>query len=180
MSDCKIDEILIDTDELQDRVGKMGEEITNAFAEAKSLVLVGILRGALYFLADLSRAIRLPVVIDLISVRSYAGTESSGTVTLLKDIDEDIRDKDVLIVEDIVDTGHTLRALLDHLHGKQPRSLGVCALLDKPDRRLIQVPIDHVGFTIPDHFVVGYGLDHDQSYRNLPYIARIKPSQASA
>lgn len=176
MNDHRIDQILIDTDELHRRVRELGREITHAFSGTEALVLVGILRGALYFLADLSRAIDLPVRIDLISVTSYTGTESSGTVTLLKDLDEEIQGKDVLIVEDIVDTGRTLRTLLDHLQGRHPRSLGVCALLDKPDRRIIPVPVDYVGFTIPDHFVVGYGLDYDQSYRNLPHIALLKPS----
>jgi len=176
MPNYAIDQILIDASQLHHRVRAMGQEITAAYAETDALVLVGILRGALYFLADLSRAIEVPVQIDLISVASYSGTESSGTVTLLKDLDDEIQGKDVLIVEDIIDTGRTLHALLDHLRGHRPRSLGVCALLDKPDRRITPVPVDYVGFTIPDHFVVGYGLDYDQSYRNLPHIARLKPA----
>ncbi len=141
----------------------------------RSLILLGVLKGALYFLADLSREIPVAAEIEYISVASYGkSTKSSGVVRILKDLDRDITGADVLLVEDIVDTGLTLEYLLRILSTRRPRSLKVCSLLNKPARRVVDVPVDYVGFTIPDEFVVGYGLDYDQRYRNLPYIAALR------
>lgn len=138
------------------------------------LILLGVLKGALFFLADLSREISVPAEIETISVASYGkSTKSSGVVRILKDLDRDIAGADVLVVEDIVDTGLTLEYLLRVLATRRPRSLKVCSLLNKPARRVVDVTVDYVGFTIPDEFVVGYGLDYDQRYRNLPYIAAL-------
>lgn len=148
-----------------------GDERPTGWTE-RPLVLVGVLKGALFFLADLSREISVPIEIECMSVASYGkSTRSSGVVRILKDLDRDISGADVLLVEDIVDTGLTLEYLLRTLETRRPRSLKVCSLLDKPARRVVDVPIDYVGFSIPDEFVVGYGLDYDQRYRNLPYIA---------
>ncbi len=161
--------VLIDEKAIQCRVRELGSEISAQYPDG--VVLVGILKGALYFLADLSRAIKSPVEIDFIAVSSYIGTDSSGTVTLSKDLSGEIADRHVLIVEDIVDTGRTLFALLALLQDRNPRSLGICTLLDKPDCRIAPVPIQYCGFTIADQFVVGYGLDYNQAYRNLSHIA---------
>ena len=161
--------ILIDESAIRDRVRELGVEISAQYPEG--VVLVGILRGAFYFLADLSRAITSPVEIDFMAVSSYVGTESSGKVTLSKDLDSEIAGRDVLIIEDIVDTGRTLSALLAFLKDRNPRNLGICALIDKPSRRIVRVPVQYSAFTIADQFVVGYGLDYDQAYRNLPHIA---------
>ena len=161
--------VLIDEQAIQNRVRELGTEISAQYPDG--VTLVGILTGALYFLVDLSREISSPIEIDFIGISSYIGTSSSGTVTFTKDLSREIADRHVLIVEDIVDTGRTISALLSLLEGRNPRSLGICTLLDKPDRRIIPVPIHHCGFTISDQFVVGYGLDYDQAYRNLPYIA---------
>jgi len=165
----QIESILFDTATIQHRVSELGAEISARYSDG--VTLIGILTGALYFLTDLSRVITCPVEIDLISVASYAGTDSSGTVTLLKDLDREIADRHVIIVEDIVDTGRTLNTLLALLADRHPASLRVCTLLNKPDRRVVPVPVDYCGFTIPDKFVVGYGLDYNHAYRNLPYIA---------
>ena len=146
----------------------------------RPLILTGVLKGALFFLADLSREISVPVEIEYMSVSSYGkSTRSSGVVRILKDLDRNIAGADVLLVEDIVDTGLTLDYLLRILEPRRPRSLKVCSLLEKPARRRVDVPIDYVGFSIPDEFVVGYGLDYDQQYRNLPYIAALKNSDES-
>ena len=136
-----------------------------------------MLKGALPFMADLMRAIDMPVQIDLMEVSSYGGTatESSGLVRIIKDLSSSIAGRDVLIVEDIIDTGLTLNYLQRYLRGKNPRSLRICALLDKPARRLVDIPIDYLGFTIPDQFVVGYGLDYGEFYRNLPFIGVLRP-----
>ena len=148
-----------------------GEERSTGWTE-RPLILVGVLKGALFFLADLSREISVPIEIECMSVASYGkSTRSSGVVRILKDLDRDISGADVLLVEDIVDTGLTLEYLLRTLETRRPRSLKVCSLLDKPARRVVDVPIDYVGFSIPDEFVVGYGLDYDQRFRNLPYIS---------
>ena len=192
--------ILISPDELRERVRKLGARISADFraegafrpkdpnageerlrdGTSPSLILVGVLKGALFFLADLSREISVPVEIETMSVASYGtSTRSSGVVRILKDLDRDISGADVLLVEDIVDTGLTMEYLLRTLDSRRPRSLKVCSLLDKPARRVADVPIDYVGFSIPDEFVVGYGLDYDQRYRNLPYIAALKNFQTS-
>jgi len=161
---------------IQNRVQELGRTISADYPTQTPLVLIGVLRGALYFLSDLSRSITRPVEIEMISVSSYVGTQSSGKVTLLQDITSDISDKDVLIVEDIIDTGITLSALLQHFEKLNPKSIKTCVCLDKPSRREVTTPIHYWGFRIPDHFVVGYGLDYEQSFRNLPYIGIYSPT----
>lgn len=171
-----IERILLEADTIQTRVVELGEEITKAYPSDSPLLLVGLLKGSLFFLADLSRAITLPVEIEFMQVASYgADTRSSGAVQILKDLDRDTDGQDVLIVEDIVDTGLTLNTILAGFKAQNPRSLKVCTLLDKPDGRKVEVPIDFTGFQIPNEFVVGYGLDFNQQYRNLPYIAVFSP-----
>ncbi len=169
-------EILLTEDEIQAKVRELGAQITTDFA-GKHLTLVSVLKGSLPFMADLMRAISLPVRIDLMEVSSYGGstTESSGLVRILKDLSASIVDEDVLIVEDIIDTGLTLNYLVRYLRGKAPASLRICTLLDKPARRLVDIPVDYTGFTIPDQFVVGYGLDYGELYRNLRYVGVLKP-----
>jgi hypoxanthine phosphoribosyltransferase len=167
-----VDRILISTPRLQQRVAELGSQISRDYT-GKELVLVGILRGVLCFMADLMRQITMPVAMDFMSISSYEG-DTAGAVKILKDLDENIKGKDVLLVEDIVDTGMTLNHILDYLWSKKPASLKVCALLDKRARRLIGVDIAYLGFEIPDDFVVGYGLDFRQRYRNLPFIAVLK------
>ena len=168
-------EVLIDEASLQAKVAEMGARISADYAN-KQVTLVSVLKGALPFMADLMRAISIPVRIDLMEVSSYgSGTESSGRVRILKDLSSSIEEKHVLIVEDIIDTGLTLNYLTQYLGGKNPASLGICALLDKPARRLVEIDLDYRGFEIPDRFVIGYGLDYDEIYRNLPYIGVLKP-----
>ncbi len=167
-----VDRILISTPRLQQRVAELGSQISRDYA-GKEPVLVGILRGVLCFMADLIRHITLPVTMDLMAVSTYEG-DAAGSVKILKDLDENLKGRDVLLVEDIVDTGMTLHHVLDYLWSKKPASLKVCTLLDKRARRLIEVDIAYTGFEIPDEFVVGYGLDFRQRYRNLPFIAVLK------
>lgn len=173
-----IQEILIEADAIQDRVQALGRQISGDYGQATApLVLVGILKGALFFMADLARAIACPVEIELMSVSSYGpSAQPSGAVRIVKDLDISIADRDVLIVEGIVDTGFSLSYLLRSLGARHPRSLRVCTLVDKPARRTVAIPVAYRGFTIPDAFVVGYGLDFDQRYRNLPYIGILKPA----
>jgi hypoxanthine phosphoribosyltransferase len=168
-------QILITEDQIQDKVRELGARITADYAET-SVTLVSVLKGSLPFMADLMRAIEIPVTIDLMEVSSYGGatTETSGLVRILKDLSSSIAGKDVLIVEDIIDTGLTLNYLLRYLRGKNPRNLRICALLDKPARRLVEISIDYRGFEIPDEFVVGYGLDFGEFYRNLPFIGVLR------
>jgi hypoxanthine phosphoribosyltransferase len=156
-------------------VAELGQLLSTDYA-GRTVVLVSVLKGSLPFMADLMRAIAIPVQIDLMEVSSYGGTatETSGLVRILKDLSSSIEGKDVLIVEDIIDTGLTLNYLLRYLRGKNPRSLRICALLDKPARRLVEINIDYLGFTIPDEFVVGYGLDFGEYYRNLPFIGVLR------
>ncbi|HEX5467057.1 MAG TPA: hypoxanthine phosphoribosyltransferase [Candidatus Limnocylindrales bacterium] len=169
-------EILVDADRIHAKVAELGARLSADYGE-QQLTLVSVLKGSLPFMADLMRAITIPVQIDLMEVSSYGGTstETSGLVRILKDLSSSIEGRDVVIVEDIIDTGLTLNYLLRYLRGKNPRSLRICALLDKPARRLVEIPIDYLGFTIPDRFVVGYGLDYGEFYRNLPYIGVLKP-----
>ena len=171
-----VQEILIDEAALQARIVELGVEISADYA-GRDLLLVGVLKGAVFFMADLMRAITIPVTIDLMEVSSYGGTatETSELVRILKDLSASIEGRDVLIVEDIIDTGLTLNYLLRYLRGKNPRSLRICALLDKPARRLVDIEIDYPGFTIPDSFVIGYGLDYGEVYRNLPFIGVLRP-----
>jgi hypoxanthine phosphoribosyltransferase len=167
-------ETIVEAGELQARVSALGAEITRDY-DGRDLLLLGVLKGAVFFLADLMRAIELPCELDFMAVSSYGSlTDSSGVVRILKDLDAPIEGKEVLIVEDIVDSGLTLNYLLRNLRGRDPRSLEVCALLVKPGRRKIDLPIRYVGFEIPNRFVVGYGLDLDQRYRNLPYVAAVE------
>jgi hypoxanthine phosphoribosyltransferase len=171
-----VEEILLDAQTITDRVAELGAEISSDFAD-RDPVLVSVLKGSIIFLADLMRAMELPTSIDLMEVSSYgAGTESSGQVRIIKDLSNTIQDRHVIVVEDIIDTGLTLNYLLHYLADKRPASVSIVCLLDKPARRLAEIPIDYVGFTIPDRFVIGYGLDFDERYRNLPYIGVLKPS----
>jgi hypoxanthine phosphoribosyltransferase len=168
-------EILISEAQIKHRVAELGVRISNDFA-GEQILIIAVLKGALLFLADLMRHIDLPLAIDFLAVSSYgAGTESSGVVRILKDLDETIEHQNVIIVEDIVDSGRTLDYLLRMLRQRNPATLHVCTLLDKRERREIDVPIDYVGFEVPDAFVVGYGLDFAEHYRQLPFIGVLKP-----
>lgn len=168
-------EILIPEEALQDRIRELGEQISNDY-DGKEPLLVGILTGAFVFLSDLLRYVKIPCHVDFMATASYGtGTESSGIVRILKDLNQTIEGRHVLIVEDIIDTGLTMDYLLETLKARYPASLRVCALLDKRPRRRREVPIDFRGFEIPDKFVIGYGLDYDGRYRNLPFIGVLKP-----
>jgi hypoxanthine phosphoribosyltransferase len=174
MRDPAIGTILVQPDDLQRRVRELGEEITRDY-EGRDLVLVGVLKGAVFFLSDLMRHLEIPCEVDFMAVASYgSATDSSGVVRILKDLDAAIEDRDVLIVEDIVDSGLTLQYLMRSLKARQPRSLAVCALLTKPERRKVDLPIDYVGFEIENRFAIGYGLDHAERFRNLPYVAALE------
>ncbi len=167
-------EVLISEQEVDKKIRELGKLITEEY-QGKVVSIVCILKGASFFACELAKRIDVPVEIDFMSVSSYgAGTESSGVVKIVKDLDEQIEGKDIIIVEDIIDTGNTLRYLMELLTGRSPKSLKLCTLLDKPDRRKVDVKVDYVGFQIPDEFVVGYGLDYDQKYRNLPFIGVVK------
>ncbi len=169
-------EVLIPEEEIKQRVRDLGRQITEDYRESKEVVLVGLLRGATIFLADLSREIELEAKIDFMVVSSYGNSmESSREVKIDKDLTGDILGKDVIIIEDIIDTGYTLLKVKDYLLLKEPSSLKICALLDKPERREVPVDVDYVGFKIPDVFVVGYGIDYAQRHRNLPYIGKVVP-----
>jgi hypoxanthine phosphoribosyltransferase len=169
--EAPIGEVLVTADELQRRVGELGEQISRDYA-GRSLLMVGVLKGAVFFLSDLMRFIDIPVELDFMAVASYgSATDSSGVVRILKDLDTAIEGRDVLIVEDIVDSGLTLQYLMRNLGSRNPRTLEVCALLNKPERRKVDLPTRYVGFEIPDRFVVGYGLDYEEQHRNLPFVA---------
>jgi hypoxanthine phosphoribosyltransferase len=166
--------VLIDEQKIKGRVEELGTQIAADYSD-KDLVVIGILKGAVLFMADLIKKIDIPLSIDFMAVSSYGkSTRSSGVVRILKDLDEEIEGKDVLIVEDIVDTGLTLKFLAENILSRNPKSLKVCCLLDKPSRRKVSVSVDYVGFEIPDEFVVGYGLDYAQKHRNIPYIGVIE------
>jgi hypoxanthine phosphoribosyltransferase len=166
-----VGEQLVSQADLERRVRELGAEISRDY-EGKELFLVGVLKGAVFFLSDLMRALEVPCEVDFMAVASYgSSTDSSGVVRILKDLDATIEGKDVLIVEDIIDSGLTLSYLLRTLKAREPRSLEVCALLTKPERREVDLPIRYTGFEIPNKFVIGYGLDHAERYRNLPYVA---------
>jgi hypoxanthine phosphoribosyltransferase len=171
-----IGEVLVTEEQIRAKVDELGARIGADYADRR-LTLVSVLKGSLPFMADLMRAIPVPVRIDLMEVSSYGGstTESSGLVRILKDLSATIEGEDVLIVEDIIDTGLTLNYLIRYLRGKNPKSLRICTLLDKPARRLVDIPVDYVGFTIPDQFVVGYGLDYSEYYRNLRFVGVLRP-----
>src|ERR687887_2805971 len=171
MNDAAIGDILVQADELTARVRELGEEISRDYAD-RDLLLVGILKGAVPFLADLMRHLSIDCELDFMAVSSYgSSTDSSGVVRILKDLDAPIEGRDVLIVEDIIDSGLTLQYLIRNLKARSPRSLEVCALLTKPERRRVDLPTRYVGFEIPNRFAVGYGLDHAQKFRNLDYVA---------
>ena len=176
MPDPEIGEILVQPDDLQHRVRELGAQISRDYA-GRNLLLVGVLKGAVFFLSDLMRHIEIPCELDFMAVASYgSATKSSGVVRILKDLDTAIEGRDVLIVEDIVDSGLTLQYLLRNLGARNPRSLEVCALLTKPERRKVDLPTRYVGFEIPNRFAIGYGLDHGERYRNLPYVAALAGS----
>jgi hypoxanthine phosphoribosyltransferase len=171
-----VEEVLLDESTIQHRVRELAIELTADYAD-RDPVLVSVLKGSLVFLADLMRGMEMPVSIDLMEVSSYgSGTETSGQVRIIKDLSKPIEGRHVIVVEDIIDTGLTLNYLLRYLADKGPASVRVVCLLDKPARRLAEIPIDYRGFSIPDRFVIGYGLDFDERYRNLPYIGVLKPS----
>lgn len=170
-----IEEILLPEKDLQKAVKKLGKQISADY-EGKNLMLVAVLKGSVIFMADLMRAITIPVSIDFMSVSSYgAGVKSSGVVKIIKDLDHDLSGYDVLIVEDILDSGLTLSYLTNVLRQRNVSSIKICTLLDKPDRRQVDIKPDYACFVVPDKFVVGYGLDYDQKYRNLPYVGVLKP-----
>jgi hypoxanthine phosphoribosyltransferase len=171
--DESIGEILVQPDELQHRIRELGEEISRDYA-GRDLLLIGVLKGAVFFLSDLMRALTIPCEVDFMAVASYgSATKSSGVVRILKDLDAAIEGRDVLIVEDIVDSGLTLQYLLRNLGARSPASLEVCALLTKPERRKVELAPRYVGFEIPNRFVIGYGLDHAEKHRNLPFVAEL-------
>jgi hypoxanthine phosphoribosyltransferase len=170
-----IESVLLSEEQIKDRIRELGEQIAVDYA-GKDVVLIGVLKGVALFFGDMMRAIDLPLEIDFMAVSSYgASTRSSGVVRILKDLDETITGRHVLILEDIIDTGLTLSYLVRTLMERRPASLEICTMLDKPARRLVEVPVKYVGFTIPDQFVVGYGLDYDQKFRNLPFVGILKP-----
>src|ERR1700741_3719218 len=171
-----IGEVLLTEEQIQAKVAELGAQISEDLA-GHQLTLVSVLKGSLPFMADLMRAISLPLRIDLMEVSSYGGatTESSGLVRILKDLSESIAGEDVLIVGDIIETGLTLNYLIRYLRGKNPATLRICTLLDKPARRLVEIPVDYIGFEIPDQFVIGYGLDYGEVYRNLRFVGVLKP-----
>ncbi|MBO5279357.1 MAG: hypoxanthine phosphoribosyltransferase [Lachnospiraceae bacterium] len=166
--------VLLTEEEVDKRIEEIGAQISRDYA-GKSVHLICVLKGGVFFTCELAKRITVPVSLDFMSVSSYgAGTKSSGVVKIVKDLDEPLDGKDVLIVEDIIDSGRTLSYLIELLHKRNPNSVRLCTLLDKPERRVTDVKVDYVGFNIPDEFVVGYGLDYDQKYRNLPYIGVVE------
>lgn len=166
-------EVMIPEEEVNAKIRELAEQISHDYA-GKTVHLITILKGGVFFAAELAKRLTVPVTIDFMSVSSYgSGTISSGVVRMVKDLDEPIEDLDVLVVEDVIDSGRTLKYLLDNLGTRKPASLRLCTLLDKPTRRVTDIKVDYTGFRIPDDFVVGYGLDFDQKYRNLPYIGVI-------
>jgi hypoxanthine phosphoribosyltransferase len=173
-ADSRVGEVLVGPEELQRRVSELAAEISGDY-EGNDLVLIGVLKGAVFFLADLMRQLTVPCELDFMAVTSYgSSTDSSGVVRILKDLDASIEGRDVLIVEDIIDSGLTLHYMMRNLRARNPRSLEVCALLTKPERRRVDLPIRYVGFEIPNRFAIGYGLDYDQRYRNLDYVAALR------
>lgn len=162
--------VLIPEEKVEERIQQLADEISRDYA-GKTVHMIGILKGSVFFVCELAKCITVPVTMDFMSVSSYgSGTKSTGVVKLIKDLDEPIAERDVLVVEDIIDSGNTLSYLLKNLSDRNPASIRLCTLLDKPERREKDVFVDYQGFQIPDEFVIGYGLDYDQRYRNLPYI----------
>ena len=178
MTDSRVGEILVQPDELTHRVRELAAEISRDY-EGRDLLLIGVLKGAVFFLSDLMRHLEVDCQVDFMAVSSYgSSTDSSGIVRILKDLDAPIENRDVLIVEDIVDSGLTLSYLFRMLRGRNPATLEVCALLTKPDRREVDLPIKYVGFEIPNRFAIGYGLDFAERFRNLPYVAVLEGENA--
>ncbi|SMP46519.1 hypoxanthine phosphoribosyltransferase [Anoxynatronum buryatiense] len=172
--DKQLDGVLFTKEEIHEKVRELAQKIETDYKDANELVLIGVLKGANIFLGDLMREIKRPLKIDFMAVSSYGhSTESSGVVRILKDLDMEIEDKHVIIVEDIVDTGLTLKYLTDNLKRRNAASLKICTLLDKPSRRKCDLTVDYVGYEIPDRFIVGYGIDYAENFRNLPYIATV-------
>jgi hypoxanthine phosphoribosyltransferase len=166
-----VGEVLLDAETVRNRVAELGAEISAEY-DGRDLLLIGVLKGAVFFMADLMRKLTIPCEVDFMAISSYgASTDSSGVVRILKDLDINIEGRDVLVVEDIIDSGLTLSYLMRNLESREPSSLEICALLTKPARREIDVPVRYVGFEIPNRFVIGYGLDFGERYRNLPYVA---------
>ncbi len=173
--DQDIERILFDQETLEARIAEMGAQITRDYA-GRAPMLISVLRGSYIFMADLTRHIDLPCTVDFMAISSYGtGTSSSGQVRIIKDLTDDVENRDILVVEDVLDSGNTLSYLLKLLKARKPASLRLCTLLDKPSRRIKEVDVEYTGFTIPDEFVVGYGLDYAEKYRNLPYIGVLKP-----
>lgn len=171
-----IESILYSEEKLSQKIKELGQEITKDYA-GKKLVVVGVMKGANMFVADLIRSLDLEIILDFIVVSSYgASTESTGVIRLLKDLDENIDSEHVLIVEDIVDSGLTLQYLVENFKTRHPKSIKICTLLNKTERRKVDVPVDYIGFKVPDEFIVGYGIDYAERYRNLPYIGILKRS----
>jgi len=169
-----VEKVLFTEEQIERRIRKLGAQISRDY-EGKTLKLIGVLKGSIFFLTALARAIRVPVKVDFLAISSFSNQSGApGVVRIVKDLDESIEGEDVLLVEDIVDTGFTLRYLLQTLAGRGPNSLAVCAFLDRNSRRIVQVPVKYSGFEIPDRFVVGFGLDHNQLYRNLGCVAVMK------
>lgn len=167
-------DVLISKEEVEKRIAELGKIISEEY-EGKEIHMICVLKGGVFFMCELAKYITVPVTMDFMSVSSYGDeTSSSGVVKIVKDLDEPLEGKDVLVVEDIIDSGRTLSYLMEILEKRKPNSMRLCTLLDKPDRRVREVRVDHVGFEIPDEFVVGYGLDYKQRYRNLPYIGIVK------
>ena len=176
MMEQDIQQVLFTEEQLKTRVAELARQIEQDYA-GKTPMLISVLRGSFIFMADLCRALQLPCTLDFMSVSSYGkGTSSTGQVQITKDLSEDIAGRDILVVEDILDSGNTLSYLLKILENRRPASIRLCTLLDKPERRVKPVTVDYTGFAIPDAFVVGYGLDYDEHYRNLPYIGVLRPS----
>ena len=170
-----IESILVSETEIEARVSELGEQITKDY-EGKNLFVIGVLKGSFIFMADLVRKIQLPCQVDFMAVSSYgSGTTTSGAVRITKDLNVDIEGKDLLIVEDILDSGRTLNYLINYFRNRNPASIRICTLLDKPEGRQVPLTADYSGFNIPTRFVVGYGLDYDERYRNIPYIGVLKP-----
>lgn len=167
--------VLISEEELENRIAQIGDQISREY-EGRSIHMICVLKGGVFFMCQLGKRIRVPVTMDFMCVSSYgAETKSSGIVKIVKDLDESVKGKDVLVVEDIIDSGRTLSYLMKILKDREPASLRLCTLLDKPERRVVKdVRVDYTGFEVPDEFVIGYGLDYDQKYRNLPYIGVVE------
>lgn len=166
--------VIIDEEKLQNKIKELAGKISEDYLD-KDLLLICVMNGSVFLCVDLIKQLTVKAELDFISVASYVKTESSGTITLFRDISTDVTDKDVLIIEDILDSGRTFSFLVEHFKNKNPKSLKTFSLLDKPDRRVKEVDLDYVGFVIPDIFIVGYGMDYDQRYRQLPFIGELKP-----